>query len=44
MLKNEYEAALEKLNVLKERFPEKMAELHDLAQRFQADLAMNPVV
>jgi NAD(P)H-dependent flavin oxidoreductase YrpB (nitropropane dioxygenase family) len=43
MLKNEYEAALEKLNALTERFPEKLAELQSMAQRFQSDLAMNPV-
>ena len=43
MLKHEYETALEKINILEERFPEKLTELQALAQRFQADLAMNPV-
>ncbi|HEX7502178.1 MAG TPA: nitronate monooxygenase [Acidobacteriota bacterium] len=36
-LKGEYEAASKKLNSLKERFPEKLAELQEIARRFQAD-------
>ena len=39
-LKNEHEAALKKLNSLKERFPEKLAELQEIARRFQADPAL----
>lgn len=41
-LKNEYEAAFKKLNSLKERFPEKLAELQEIARRFQADPAPQP--
>jgi nitronate monooxygenase len=41
-LKNEHEAASRKLNVLKERFPEKLAELQEIAIRFQADPVPQP--
>jgi nitronate monooxygenase len=36
-LKKEQEAALKKLNALKERFPERLAELQEIARRFPAD-------
>ncbi|MBN2346228.1 MAG: hypothetical protein JXO51_07530, partial [Candidatus Aminicenantes bacterium] len=36
-LKNEHEAALRKLSVLSERFPEKLAELQEIARRFKSD-------
>ncbi|MFH2108611.1 MAG: nitronate monooxygenase [Chrysiogenia bacterium] len=39
----EYEAGLKKLNALKERFPEKLAELQEIARRFQADLVLKPL-
>lgn len=42
-LKSEYEAAGKKLNSLKERFPEKLAELQEIARRFQADPAPQPL-
>jgi nitronate monooxygenase len=44
MLKQEYESAFEKLNLLKERFPEKMAELQTIVRQFQADLVLAPVL
>ncbi len=44
MLKNEYESAFEKLNLLKERFPEKLAELQAIFRQFQADLVLAPTV
>jgi nitronate monooxygenase len=44
MLKQEYESAFEKLNLLKERFPEKLAELQTIVRQFQADLVLAPVV
>ncbi len=42
-LKGEYEAAMKKLNSLKERFPEKVAELQEIARRFQAEPVLKPV-
>jgi len=42
-LKGEYEATVKKLNTLKERFPEKMAELQEIACRFQADPVLKPL-
>lgn len=42
-LKCEYEAAAKKLNTLKERFPEKLTELQEIARRFQADAAPQPL-
>jgi nitronate monooxygenase len=42
-LRKEKEAALGKLNSLKERFPEKLAELQEIARRFQADPAAQPL-
>ncbi|MBN2399732.1 MAG: nitronate monooxygenase [Candidatus Aminicenantes bacterium] len=44
MLKNEYESAFEKLNQLKERFPEKLAELQAIFRQFQADLILAPTI
>jgi nitronate monooxygenase len=41
-LKSEHEAALRKLNALKERFPEKLAELQEIARHFQADPVLQP--
>jgi hypothetical protein len=42
-LKSEYEAAGNKLNLLKERFPEQLAELQEIARRFQADPVPQPL-
>jgi nitronate monooxygenase len=42
-LKGEYESASRKLNSLKERFPEKLAELQEIARRFQADPVPQPL-
>ena len=39
----EYDAGLKKLNALKERFPEKVAELQEIARRFQADPVPQPL-
>ena len=44
MLKQEYESAFEKLNLLKERFPEKLAELQAIVRQFQTDLVLAPVL
>jgi nitronate monooxygenase len=44
MLKDEYESAFEKLNLLKERFPEKMAELQALVRQFRTDLVLAPAL
>ncbi len=42
-LKKERETALNKLNSLKERFPEKLAELQELARRVPADPVLQPL-
>jgi nitronate monooxygenase len=42
-LKGEYEAAMKKLNSLKERFPEKVTELQEIARRFQAEPVLKPI-
>jgi tRNA-dihydrouridine synthase len=44
MLKQEYESAFKKLNLLKERFPEKLAELQAIVRQFQTDLVLAPVL
>jgi nitronate monooxygenase len=44
MLKQEYESAFDKLNLLKERFPEKLAELQGIVRQFQADLVLAPAL
>jgi hypothetical protein len=44
MLKQEYESAFEKLNLLKERFPEKLAELQAIVRQFQTDLVLAPAL
>ena len=44
ILKDEYESAFKKLNLLKERFPEKLGELQALLRQFQADLVLAPAL
>jgi nitronate monooxygenase len=44
LLKDEYENAFEKLNQLKQRFPEKLAELQAIIRQFQADLVLAPAL
>jgi len=44
MLRDEYESAFKKLNLFKERFPEKLAELQALLRQFQTDLVLAPAL